>query len=59
MYKHASANPATSVGKDNILSLVLQLPTESKLQMNTQCLLPYFRETPGKDGGQFICVTFM
>lgn len=35
MYKHASSNPATSVGKDNILSLVLRLPTESKLQMNT------------------------
>lgn len=59
MYKHASPNPATSVGKDNILSLVLWLPTESKLQMNTQCLLPDFRETPGRDGGQFICVTFM
>lgn len=35
MYKHASPNPATPVGKDNILSLVLRLPTKSKLQMNT------------------------
>lgn len=35
MYKHASPNRATSVGKDSILYLVLWLPTESKLQMNT------------------------